>query len=71
MSIDYIRKTYGCTHKVDDTVQIRVGAGTSMDGQTGKLLRAKGAYLVVAGSSWKGNFHPADVVAAKEPTNDR
>ncbi|AVS91428.1 hypothetical protein C8246_05980 [Paracidovorax avenae] len=63
MSIDYIRKTYGCQHKVGDQVAIRRGAGTSMDGMSGKLLRARGQYLVVQGSTWKGSFHPADVVA--------
>lgn len=64
MSIEYIRKTYGCTHKIGDQVSIRDGAGTRMDGRTGKLTRARGAYLVVRGDTWRGSFHPADVVAA-------
>lgn len=61
MSIAYIRKTYGLSVKVGQQVRIRKGAGTWFDGLTGKLLRAKGQYIVVAGSSWSGNFHPADV----------
>lgn len=61
MSIAYIRKTYGLSVKVGQQVRIRKGAGTWFDGLTGKLLRAKGQYIVVAGSSWRGNFHPADV----------
>jgi len=63
MSIDYIRKTYGCAHKIGDQVTIRKGAGSSMDGMTGKLVRARGAYLVIRGETWRGTFHPADVLA--------
>lgn len=62
MSIEYIRKTYGCSHKIGDQVTIRKGAGSSMDGMTGKLVRARGAYLVIRGETWRGNFHPADVL---------
>lgn len=64
MSIEYIRKTYDCKHKIGDQVSIRVGAGTQMDGRTGKLTRARGAYLIVRGDTWRGTFHPDDVVAA-------
>lgn len=62
MSIEYIRRHYGCNHKIGDTVQIRPGAGTLVDGRTGRLLRARGAYLTVKGETWKGDFHPADVL---------
>ena len=61
MSIDYIRKTYGVPYKVGAQVRIRKGAGTWFDGLTGKLLRVRGQYLVVAGETWRGNFHPGDV----------
>ncbi|ADU99400.1 hypothetical protein [Alicycliphilus denitrificans] len=68
MSIDYIRKTYGLTVKVGDQVSIRKGAGTWFDGLHGKLLRAQGQYLVVAGETWRGNFHPADVEPIQKDT---
>jgi len=61
MSIAYIRETYGTHLKIGERVRIRKGAGTWFDGQEGKLIRAHGAYLVVRGSTWRGNFHPADV----------
>ena len=68
MSIEYIRKTYGCQHKIGDQVAIRVGAGTRLDGLRGKLTRARGAYLIVKGETWRGTFHPSDVVPLpKEP----
>ena len=61
MSIEYIRKSYGLAVKVGQQVRIRKGCGSLVDGLTGKVLRARGQYLVVAGSSWRGNFHPADI----------
>lgn len=63
MSIDYIRKTYGCAHKIGDQVTIRKGAGSRFDGMTGKLIATRSAYLVVKGKTWRGNFHPDDVLA--------
>lgn len=66
MSIDYIRKNYGCSLKVGEQVRIRKGAGTRLDGLEGKLLRARGQYLVVAGATWRGDFHPADVEPADQ-----
>jgi len=62
MSIDYIRKTYGLAVKVGQSVKIRPGCGSPMDGFTGQIIRAQGAYLVVRGATWRGNFHPADVL---------
>jgi hypothetical protein len=64
VSIEYIRKTYGLQIKVGQQVSIRNGAGTWFDGLVGKVLRARGQYVVVKGETWRGNFHPADV----EPT---
>ena len=61
MSIAYIRKTYGLSVKVGDQVVIRKGAGTSFDGMQGKILRARGQYLVVKGETWRGSFHPGDI----------
>lgn len=61
MSIAYIRKTYGVPFKVGQQVQIRRGKELFMGGQTGKLLRTSGPYLVVRGETWQGNFHPGDV----------
>lgn len=59
MTIAYIRKTYGVDVKVGQPVRIR--PGHFMSGQIGKLLRARGQYLVVKGETWRGNFHPGDV----------
>lgn len=69
MSIAYIRKTYGVPFKVGQQVQIRRGKELFMGGQIGKLLRARGAYLVVRGATWQGQFHPGDVeaIAASQP----
>lgn len=61
MSIAYIRKIYSVPFKVGQQVQIRNGEELFMRGQTGKLLRTQGPYLVVKGATWKGNFHPWDV----------
>ncbi len=61
MSIAYIRKTYNLPIKVGMEVRIRVGAGSWFDGMTGTVLRAKGQYVIVRGSSWRGNFHPGDI----------
>ena len=67
MSINYIRETYGISLKIGDAVSIRLGCGSPLDGLTGKLVRARGGYLVVNGPTWSGTFHPADVLpAAKE-----
>lgn len=65
MSIDYIRKTYSVPFKIGDTVSIRKGCGSPLDGLTGKLVRAKGSYLEVKGKTWRGTFHPADVEQEK------
>lgn len=62
MSIAYIRKAYGCNHKIGDQVTIRKGAGSWFDGMSGTLLRAHGPYLVVKGETWRGHFHPSDVL---------
>lgn len=68
MSIEYIRKTYGCAHKIGDLVTIKIEAGTRFDGMTGKLIRARSGYLVIKGEHWRGTFHPNDVVpATKQP----
>ena len=67
MSIDYIRKMYGCNHKIGDQVKIRQGAGTWFDGMTGKLIATRAAYFVVKGKTWRGNFHPDDVVEVEKP----
>ena len=61
MSIAYIRKTYGVAFKIGDTVSIRKGCGSPMDGLTGKLVSAKGSYLSVKGKTWRGSFHPSNV----------
>lgn len=61
MSIEYIRKTYGLPVKVGQQVRIRKGAGTWFDGFKGKVLRARGQYVVVKGETWRGNFHPGDI----------
>ena len=66
MSMAYIRKAYGLDLKAGERVQIRRGAGTGMDGQEGKLLRARGSYLVVKAKHWKGAFHPSDVQRATQ-----
>lgn len=71
MSIEYIRKTYECTLKIGDQVTIRKGAGSWFDGMTGKLISTKSAYLVVRGETWRGNFHPDDVLPAKATSADR
>lgn len=63
MSIAYIRKTYGVDFKVGQQVRIRRGKELFMGGQIGKLLRARGQYLVVKGEHWEGQFHPGDVEA--------
>lgn len=68
MSIEYIRKTYGLSVKVGQQVSIRKGAGTWFDGLVGKVLRAQGPYIVVKGSTWRGNFHPGDIVPATAET---
>ena len=69
MSIAYIRKTYALPVKVGMEVGIRQGAGTWFDGMRGKVLRAHGQYLVVAGATWRGNFHPGDIeIPSKEAT---
>jgi len=64
MSIAYIRKTYGLAHKVGDQVSIRPDAGTRFDGCKGRLVRARGQYLVIKGDTWRGTFHPGDVAPA-------
>lgn len=69
MSMDYIRKTYGIDLKVGERVQIRRGADTWMDGQEGKLIRARGPYLVVKAKHWMGAFHPFDVQRATKSEN--
>lgn len=68
MSIDFIRRTYNLPVKVGERVRIRKGAKTWFDGMEGKLLRAKGQYLVVAGETWRGNFHPADIEPVETST---
>lgn len=69
MSIEYIRKRYGCAHKIGDQVKIRNSPELFMRGQVGKLIRAKGQYLKVAGASWCGNFHPDDVLPIEKNHN--
>ena len=68
MSIAYIRKTYGVDFKIGQQVRIRPGAVSLCDGRTGKLVRARGQYLIVRGDGWGGNYHPADVLPAEKAT---
>ncbi len=69
MSIEYIRKHYGCSHKIGDQVKIRNSPELFKRGQVGKLIRAKGSYLTVKGASWCGNFHPNDVLPVEKAHN--
>lgn len=64
MSIAYIRRAYGVDFKIGQMVRVRPGAGSPTDGCTGKLVRARGHYLVVRGEGWVGNYHPSDVLPA-------
>jgi hypothetical protein len=68
MSIDYIRKAYGLDLKVGEQVRIKPGCGAASAGRLGKLMRARGHYLVVKGSGWGGQFHPGDVERAAHDT---
>jgi hypothetical protein len=64
VSIDYIRKAYGLDLKVGEQVRIKPGCGAASAGKRGKLVRARGQYLVVKGNGWDGHFHPGDVERA-------
>jgi len=70
MSIAYIRMAYGVNFHVGDAVRIRHGAGTRFDGMSGKLLRAKDQYLIVAGETWEAKFHPDDVEQVASKTQE-
>jgi hypothetical protein len=61
VSIEYIRKTYGLPVKVGMIVRIRKGACLVGNSLIGKVLRAKGEYVVVKGDTWHGYFRPADI----------
>lgn len=68
MTIEFIRQAYNVDFKIGQQVRIRNAAGTSFDGQSGKLIRAHYQYLKVRGDGWEGLFHPRDVEHAKEPS---
>ena len=69
MSISYIRTHYGVPFKIGDWLRIKPGASELLGVRTGKLVRAKGAYLTIKGSGWAGNFHPMDVELASEKSS--